>query len=52
MNGTYHLDPKPNLDPKPWINGHGVRIRKGVAGLNRNVFDPRPGYSQNIEDYR
>ncbi len=49
-NAPHSATPK-NLDPKPWINGHGVRIRNGVEGLNRNVFAPRPEYSQNREDY-
>lgn len=42
----------PILDPDPWVT-------KGTRGLGRSqehwdgpaTFDPRPGYSQNREDY-
>lgn len=35
---------KVNHDPKPWLNGHGVRIVHGIEGLNRNSYDPRPEF--------
>lgn len=46
--------PPVRLDPEPWTSHHGRHDEPDPAGWDFDVkftFQPRPGYSQNKEDY-